>query len=161
MNTIISLLIPALIAVESGGNIAAIGDHGNAVGCLQIRAECIADVNRIAGTAYTPSDRLSREKSAEICRLYLTHYGNAYRRRTGKEPTAEILARIWNGGPRGYARSATAHYWEKTRRELAKRGSGTQSAAIAKTTRPETPQRKKTAARRIGRIYPREPRRAA
>ena len=44
MNVIISLLIPALIAVESGGNIAAIGDHGNAVVCLQIHAECIADV---------------------------------------------------------------------------------------------------------------------
>jgi len=121
MTAIISLLIPALIAVESGGNPAAIGDHGKAVGCLQIRAECIADVNRLSKTTYTQSDRLSREKSKEICRLYLTHYGNAYRHRTGEEPNAEILARIWNGGPSGYAKEATARYWEKTRAHLKKK----------------------------------------
>lgn len=120
MNVIISLLIPALIAVESGGNIAAIGDHGNAVGCLQIHAECIADVNRLSKTTYTQSDRLSREKSEEICRLYLTHYGNAYKRRTGKEPTAETLARIWNGGPRGYSNPKTTRYWAKVQSEQTK-----------------------------------------
>ena len=135
MTAIISLLIPALNAVESGGNPAAIGDNGRAVGCLQIRAECLSDVNRIAGTQYTPTDRLSPEKSTEMCRLYLTHYGNAYRRRTGEEPNAEILARIWNGGPSGYAKTATARYWEKTRAHLKK----------AETKREETVSKSGTA----------------
>lgn len=120
MNAIISLLIPALIAVESGGNIAAIGDNGNAIGCLQIHAECITDVNRLSKTTYTQSDRLSRKKSEEICRLYLTHYGKVYKRRTGKEPTAETLARIWNGGPRGYSNPKTARYWAKVQAEQTK-----------------------------------------
>lgn len=124
MNSIIAMLValvmPALIAVESSGNDKAIGDNGRGVGCLQIHPECIEDVNRIAGTRYTLADRLDREKSKEICSIYLTHYGKAYARTTGKAPTAETLARIWNGGPRGYAKSATIPYWRKVERTMAK-----------------------------------------
>ena len=161
MESVIAILISALMVVESDGNANAIGDHGKAVGVLQIHPECVQDVNRQTGNAYTLQDRKSILKSREICAAYLAHYGKRYERKTGKTATAEVYSRIWNGGPSGYAKSATAHYWEKTRRELAKRESGTQSAATAKTTRPEMPRRKKTATRRIGRIYPREPRRAA
>lgn len=115
MNTIIALLIPALIMVESAADPAAIGDHGQAVGVLQIHPSTVADVNRITGAAYTLSDRLDADKSAAMCRAYLAHYGRAYQRRTGRAPNAETLARIWNGGPRGYAKTATAGYWRKVR----------------------------------------------
>ncbi len=67
-------LIPALIAVESAGRSDAIGDGGRAVGCLQIWPIMVRDVNRIAGTAYTLADRLDREKSIQMARIYLTHY---------------------------------------------------------------------------------------
>jgi hypothetical protein len=45
--------------------------------------------------------------------LYLAHYGEYYRKQTGREPTDEIYARIWNGGPSGWAKDATQGYWER------------------------------------------------
>lgn len=122
MESVIAVLISALIAVESGGNADAIGDYGKAVGVLQIRAECVTDVNRITGNAYTLSHRRSADKSREICAAYLKHYGRQYERITGKAATAETLARIWNGGPRGYRRAGTRRYWAKVRAELRRRG---------------------------------------
>lgn len=136
MNTVLSLLIPALIMVESGGNGQAIGDNGRAVGCLQIHAECVQDVNRVKGTAYTVADRADRQKSEEMCRAYLMHYGNAYRRRTGKEPTAEVLARIWNGGPRGDKNPKTARYWAKVKTEQTRQ-------ATARKIASHTPKKRK------------------
>ena len=46
-------LIDALVAVESRGNAAAVGDSGKALGILQIHATMVADANRIAGTHFT------------------------------------------------------------------------------------------------------------
>lgn len=117
-NTVAALLIPFLIQVESGGVDTAIGDGGRALGCLQIHAVCVADVNRISGKNYTMSDCLSRETSAEICRLYLDYYGSAYERRTGRTATAEVLARIWNGGPRGVEKENTRKYWARVKRAI-------------------------------------------
>ena len=113
MNTTIAILLNALIAVESCGNPAAIGDIGQAVGILQICPECVQDVNRITGKSYTLHDRKNVSKSREICTAYLMHYGKQYERRTGKTATAEIYARIWNGGPYGYSREGTRVYWRK------------------------------------------------
>ena len=122
MESIIAMLISALIAVESGGNPDAIGDYGKAVGVLQIRAECVNDVNRITGNEYTLVHRRSADKSREICAAYLKHYGRQYERITGKAATAETLARIWNGGPRGYRRAGTRRYWAKVQAELQRQG---------------------------------------
>jgi soluble lytic murein transglycosylase-like protein len=105
-----AILLAALIAVESGGNPAAIGDNGRAVGILQIHAAVVADVNRIAGTRYTLEDRRNPVKSRQMCLIYLQHYGR------GK--TWEQRARIWNGGPRGHEKKATEKYWEKVKREI-------------------------------------------
>lgn len=107
----LSVLLMALIAVESGGNDAAIGDGGGALGCLQIRHMVIADVNMIYGTNYQHGDALSRTAALEIAELYLRHYG-------GENGTAEEYARIWNGGPRGPFRTCTLPYWMKVRAEL-------------------------------------------
>lgn len=122
MNTTIAILLNALIAVESCGNPAAIGDNGQAVGVLQIHPECVRDVNRITGKAYTLQDRASASKSREICAAYLKHYGRLYERKTGKTATAEVYARIWNGGPRGYNNEKTRRYWAKVDAELQRRG---------------------------------------
>ena len=113
--------MPVLIAVESEGDDRAIGDNGRGVGCLQIHPVCVEDVNRIAGTHYTLDDRRDREASLEMCAIYLTHYGTANAKETGKMPTAEVLARIWNGGPRGYKKSATIPYWHKVKAEMRQR----------------------------------------
>jgi soluble lytic murein transglycosylase-like protein len=115
----LSILIAALIAVESAGNPNAIGDGGKAVGILQIHPSVIADVNRIANTNYSLDDRKDAEKSKQICTIYLTHYVTA--KRIGHEPTAEDFARCWNGGPNGYKKAATIGYWQKVKREIEKR----------------------------------------
>ena len=109
-------LILALIAVESGGNSKAIGDNGYAHGALQIHRSVIEDVNRIYGTTYVYSDRMSRQKSVHICILYLDHY--ATKERLGRKPTYRDMARIWNGGPDGYKERSTLKYWRKVRLHL-------------------------------------------
>ena len=121
MNTTLAILMSAIMAVESGGRADAIGDDGDAVGCLQIHAACVEDVNRITGKAYTLADREDPEKSAEIFTAYVRHYGRAYERRTGRRATAQVYARIWNGGPKGYSKNATRKYWRKVQTQLANR----------------------------------------
>lgn len=122
MESVISILISALIAVESGGRADAIGDGGRAVGVLQITPVCVQDINRFSTISYTLEDRANEWRSVEMCWRYLYHYGNIYKRDTGKEPTAEILARIWNGGPRGYNDEKTRRYWAKVQAELQRQG---------------------------------------
>ena len=107
----IDTLINALCAVESNHNPRAIGDGGQAVGILQIHPIMIKDVNRILRKdAYTLSDRKDPGKSRMICRVYLLHYG--------KGKSNEYLARIWNGGPSGHKKQATAKYWNKVKNIL-------------------------------------------
>ncbi len=104
-------LIAALILVESAGNPAAIGDGGRALGCLQIHAAVVQDVNRAYGTNYHHEDALDARKAVHICRLYLALYAPA-----GADH--ETLARIWNGGPRGHRKAATLAYWRKVETAL-------------------------------------------
>ena len=114
-------LLDAIEKVESNCNPNAIGDKGNAVGSFQIWEDYVKDVNSILGlNKYTYEDRYSREKSREMARIYLKHYGKRYERLTGKEATEEIYARIHNGGPRGWDKKkrATDPYWEKVKKHL-------------------------------------------
>lgn len=113
MNELIQLLIPLLMVIESNNNPKAIGDNGDAVGILQIHEIVIDDVNRIYKKNYRYEDRLSPFKSKEICVLYLTYYGSVYQRKTGMEPTMEVLAKIWNGGEYGYKKEKTQNYWNR------------------------------------------------
>lgn len=94
-----------LIQIESGGVDHAVGDNGKALGCLQIHAICVEDVNRIYRTNYKHYDALDREKAIEICKLYLMHYGDGL--------TVKQVVKIWNGGPEGHKKEATKKYWEK------------------------------------------------
>lgn len=113
MEAVLSFLIPVLIGIESGGDPNAVGDDGEAVGVLQIHPCVIDDVNRVFRTRYTPADRLNAAKSMTICRCYLLYWGYRYTQNTGHEPTPEVLARIWNGGPAGWKKEATRGYWKK------------------------------------------------
>jgi soluble lytic murein transglycosylase-like protein len=113
----IAILILALISVESGGNVNAVGDNGKAIGILQIHACVIADVNRVFKTDYRwPEDARDPAKSRTICELYIAHWGEV--RFGAGGPTYEQAARIWNGGPNGYRRNATLSYWMKVRKHL-------------------------------------------
>ncbi len=104
-------LINAIIQVESGGNIAAVGDGGKAVGCLQIHPQMVKEVNRILGSSvYTLSDRKDRDKSIAMFKVYTNKYTPSW------DP--ELVARRWNGGPTGEKKKATLKYWNKVQKEL-------------------------------------------
>tara|TARA_R100000908_G_C3713765_1_gene119347 strand:+ start:411 stop:914 length:504 start_codon:yes stop_codon:yes gene_type:complete len=106
-------LIEAMAFVESGGNPATIGDINlgtPSVGLLQIRPIMVREVNRILrkqglDKRFKNSDRKSGNKSIEMFNIWADayHLNSSY----------EKMARNWNGGPKGYKKSATAHYWKK------------------------------------------------
>ncbi len=106
-------LIEAMAFVESGGNPATIGDINlgtPSVGLLQIRPIMVREVNRILrkqglDKRFKNSDRSSGEKSIEMFNIW----ADAYHLKSSYEK----MARNWNGGPKGYKKSATAHYWKK------------------------------------------------
>ena len=118
-------LVLALIQVESGGDYDAIGDDGKALGCLQIRKCVVDDVNKhypfhYRHKLYVHDDAFCVDKATEICWLYLKYWGGVYKKKTGKEPTNEVYARIWNGGPNGWKKKSTLKYWKKVKKQLEK-----------------------------------------
>ena len=114
-----AVLIQALIQVESRGLDSAIGDKhlvGNeAIGALQIRPIMVREVNRILnlqnmGYEFKLRDRFDREKSIEMFLIWKNyHHAN---------DKMEVIARNWNGGPRGYKKDRTIKYWSKVQQEL-------------------------------------------
>ena len=126
MITLMTLIL-ALMAVETGGERypdEAIGDGGRSVGCLQISKAVVDDVNRVSGRSYTYEDRNDRQKSVEICTAYLNYWGWYYHKQTGERATAEILAKIWNGGALAWKKDNPQvlqnldRYWSKVRKQL-------------------------------------------
>ena len=110
-------LIPALIAVESGGNDRAVGDSGKAKGALQIWDVVIKDVNRVYGTRYTHDDAFERRHAVAICKQYLAIW--VTEKRLGRPPTLEDAARCWNSGPSfDKKRQLTNGYWKKVSKHL-------------------------------------------
>ena len=109
-----SLLLSAIMMVESRNNDSAHAIGEDAVGVLQIRKCMVDDVNRILNRQkkelkFTYYDRWSRQKSIQMFEIYCEHYGLE---------TAEEIARCWNGGPRGMDKEATSYYWEKVQDHL-------------------------------------------
>lgn len=113
------MLYAACCQVESGNNHQVVGDNGRAVGIVQIWQVVVDDVNKIIGyKKYNYHDRRSPAKCREMFTIYLSHYGEVYQERTGRKPTIEVYAKIWNGGPNGYQRTKTVNYWQKVKKEL-------------------------------------------
>lgn len=113
--TYISLIL-ALITVESNGNDFAIGDKGKAFGCLQLHAAYVQDAAEHAGKEWVHEDAFQRQVAVDIFMAYMDRYATV--ERLGREPTMEDIARIHNGGPNGYKKSATDAYWIKVKEVL-------------------------------------------
>ena len=108
-----SILAAALMMIETG-NRPLVGDHGRAIGPLQVHAEAVQDVNRRFGTRYTLRDMMDRTKAAAVLDRYLWIY--AQPSRLSRAVTDVDRARIWNGGPEGWRKKATLAYAAKFRR---------------------------------------------
>ena len=106
-------LAKAVHQVESSGRTddKIIGDNGRAIGPLQIHYsnwKDATDFDKTIGGKYSDCHKL------EYSKLIF----DAYLRRYGKGKSAEDRARIWNGGPKGYEKSATKRYWKEVKKNL-------------------------------------------
>ena len=109
-------LIMVIIQIESSGNDLAIGDDGLAFGCLQMHSAYVQDAAQYAKADWVHEDAFDRETSIDIFIAYMSRY--ATKERLGREVTAEDIARIHNGGPNGWKKSATDAYWDKVRKNI-------------------------------------------
>jgi hypothetical protein len=125
LTNMIFKIIPILIQIETG-NLKdpneAIGSFGE-VGMLQVRQSVIDDVNRVyhfsKDEKYTLRDMHTPWLSSEVCFYYLSYWGD--KKRLGHDATFEDLARIWNGGPRGWKKKSTRKYWNRVETALLQR----------------------------------------
>jgi hypothetical protein len=109
-------LVDALILVESAGNPNAFCKKENAVGCLQIRPIMVREVNRILrkqnnDKRFTKKDRWDCGLSKEMFYIWCNYHH--------KVSNDEMIARNWNGGPKGYKKQSTEHYWHKVQSQWA------------------------------------------
>jgi hypothetical protein len=105
-------LVDAIIMVESNGNDEAVGDNGNAIGCLQIWKIYHTDAIERSGIGGSYKDCYNREYAIKVFDAYMRRYA----REAWTDPKqfdAEKVARIHNGGPKGYRKQATLKYWHK------------------------------------------------
>ena len=113
-----SNLIQALIHIESSNNDSCIGDKHMklpSIGCLQIRPIMVCEVNRILkiqqnSKRFKNKDRWSRVKSIEMFNVWKNYHHQT--------SSNEVIARCWNGGPKGYKNQSTLRYWSKVKKYL-------------------------------------------
>ncbi len=111
-------ILDAIRQVESSGNDnCPDGDGGKAIGPFQIHAvywqdAVEAEPSLKAGHDY--QDCRKRDYAEQIVRSYLKRWApDAW-----DNGDAETLARIHNGGPRGYEKTSTEKYWAKVQLQL-------------------------------------------
>jgi|GEM_PF-2348378 len=128
MTNTIALVVAALIQVESGGNVHAVGDSGRAIGNLQMWPVAVREATRVEAIyarregrqarSWDIKDRRNPEKSRQMAEITLKFH---YRRGT---TNAVDLACKWN---RPFGKQNAA-YRKKVLRELASRRKDARSA---------------------------------
>ena len=110
----LAVILYAIMMVESGGDMhVGPGDELRAIGPFQIHEAYLAD----SGLDYTHDEMTDALKAADVVRAYMRRYATEDRRPAGMS-RAEFVARIHNGGPRGFERASTLGYWRKVRAVL-------------------------------------------
>jgi hypothetical protein len=119
-----NLLLNVIHKIETSGvtNSNARGDGGKAFGDFQIHQDYLDDVNRIASTSFTLEDMDDHVTARWAVCIYLSYYGENYKRKTGKIPSLIVYARIHNGGPNGYKKDVlTQDYVKKVQKIVSKK----------------------------------------
>lgn len=104
-----TILLAALIAIESGGDPRAYNKAEKAVGILQVRKLAIIDVNEEYGTGYKLEHCYDPDTAITVCVLYLRRWG---------ADSYEKAARIWCGGPDGPEEDTSLPYWRLVEAEI-------------------------------------------
>jgi hypothetical protein len=115
--TMKNVLYSSIVWVESKGNATARSKDGS-LGIVQILPVMVKEVNRICkikgiNKTFTLQDRLNPEKSEQMFWIFQNFYNPNINWETITMSEMEIIARKWNGGPKGHTKSATKHYWKK------------------------------------------------
>jgi hypothetical protein len=105
-------LFPAIVAVESGGNPAAVGDKGQAHGLIQAHRAAWTEGCQALGVHWSYERGV---RNAWRCRTVFYAYTSRYGARTDEQ-----RARCWNSGP-GWRHKvkATNGYWRRVRAAMA------------------------------------------
>ena len=104
-------LLNVIAIVESDCNDNAIGDNGKAIGRYQIHKDYWTDGCEFLKVNWKyPKDAKDPIKAKAVVCAYFQKYG--------KNRTIEQLARIHNGGPKGWKKKSTVKYWKKVERNL-------------------------------------------
>ena len=98
-------LLDAIAKVESRNDPDAVGDGGRAIGVYQIHRLYWKDGIRILDVEWPYKEARDPRKARRVVTAYLRHYG--------KGKSLLDMARIHNGGPRGYRKKATLKYARK------------------------------------------------
>ena len=122
----IDRLLDAIAVVESHDNPGAVGDHGRALGVYQIHRSYWTEGTELLGVTWRYQEARDPQKARQVVRAYLSYYGR------GK--TLLDMARIHNGGPRGYEKAATLAYARKIEQVL----SGGEPGARDRADSPDT-----------------------
>jgi len=110
-------LLHAINQVEASGQRDNVppGDDGKAIGPFQIHRGYWKDATGFDKTiGGTYGDCQTYIYSVKIVKAYLNRYGRNFI----TESNWEALARIHNGGPKGYYRKSTLPYWEMVTKHL-------------------------------------------
>lgn len=116
-----TIIIAALISIESGGHAKALNVKEDAVGILQIRQVMVKEVNRIlkmqgADGIYTLNDRWNINDSKRMCKIFLSYQYDQYVKKWGRKPSMRELAMSWNSG--GIFKKCTDEYKQKVEKIL-------------------------------------------
>ena len=113
----LSILFAAIMMVESGGDVNAVGDGGRSLGPYQIGRAYWTDARQFDKTL--PSYERG-VKDSLTCRRAMRAYWLRYCPEALNRGDFETLARVHNGGPNGMRVKATKGYWKRVKAELKK-----------------------------------------
>lgn len=103
--------LKAIHQVETGGRKGAIkGDEGRALGPFQIHYGYWLD----SGVAGSYEQCAGYDYSVKVVTAYLKRYGSHYINKRDWQ----ALARIHNGGPKGFKNKITLDYWKKVKQYI-------------------------------------------
>ena len=117
MHYLLATAIKILLLIESSNLVVPpTGDHGLAVGSLQIHPIMVREVNRICRLQHKPlvftlENRNVRSKSLHMACIFLQYQYKRYLVREGKPPSAALLICSWNSG--SIYRNASPSYRKK------------------------------------------------
>jgi len=116
------VLYSSIVWVESKGNANAKSRDGS-VGIIQIKPVMVKEVNRICkiqglDKKFTLADRNNTAKSAEMFWIYQEFYNPDLNLDSLSKEDMAVLARKWNGGPKGHMKRATKKYWKKVSKRV-------------------------------------------